>query len=49
MQGDQGDTQAQAHTDTALSGPLTNAEKWTVELITKLLELTHGQWLYHNI
>ena len=23
--------------------------KWTVELITKLLELTHGEWLFHNI
>jgi hypothetical protein len=49
MQGDQGDTQEQAHTDTALSGPRTNAEKWTVELITKLLELMHGEWLFHNI
>ncbi len=36
-------------THTALSGSRTNAEKWTVELITKLLEVTHGQWLYHNI
>jgi hypothetical protein len=36
-------------THTALSGSRTNAEKWTVELITKLLEVTHGQWLYRNI
>ncbi len=26
-----------------------NAEKWTVELITKLLEVTYGQWLYQNV
>ncbi len=36
-------------THTVLSGSRTNAEKWTVELITKLLEVTHGQWLHHNI
>ncbi len=33
-------------THTALS---VNAEKWTVELITKLLKVTHGQWLYRNV
>ena len=26
-----------------------SAEKWGVGLVTKLLEVTHGQWLYHNI
>jgi hypothetical protein len=36
-------------THTALSGSRNNAEKWTVELIPKLLEVTHGQWLYCNI
>jgi hypothetical protein len=36
-------------TYTALSGLRTSAEKWMGELITKLLEVTHGQWLYHNI
>ena len=24
-------------------------ERWTVGLITKLLEVTHGQWLYRNV
>ncbi len=33
----------------ALSGSRTRAEKWTGELITKLLEVMHGQWLYQNI
>ncbi len=36
-------------THTALSGSRTNTEKWTVELITKLQEVTHGQWLNRNI
>jgi hypothetical protein len=36
-------------TYTALSGSRTSAEKWTEELITKLLEVTYGQWLYPNI
>jgi hypothetical protein len=26
-----------------------SAEKWGVGLVTKLLEVTHGQWLYCNI
>ena len=26
-----------------------SAEKWGVGLVTKLLEVTHGQWLYRNI
>jgi hypothetical protein len=33
----------------ALSGSQTSAKKWTVKFITKLLMVTHGQWLYHNI
>ena len=36
-------------TYTALSGSSLSAERWTEELITKLLEVTHGQWLYRNI
>lgn len=36
---------------TALSGSRANAEKWSVELITKPLqiEVMHGQWLYHSV
>ena len=26
-----------------------SAEKWGVGLVTKLLEVAHGQWLYRNI
>ncbi len=26
-----------------------NAKKWGVGLVTKLLEMTHGQWFYRNI
>ncbi len=33
----------------ALSGLRMSAERWMGELITKLLEVTHGQWLYQNI
>ena len=36
-------------TYTSLSGSRMSAERWTEELITKLLEVTHGQWLYQNI
>jgi hypothetical protein len=36
-------------TYTALSRSHMSAERWTEELITKLLEVTHGQWLYRNI
>ncbi len=32
-----------------LSRSPTSAEEWMVELITKLLQVTHGQWLYRNI
>jgi hypothetical protein len=41
--------QAIQKTYTALSGSHNSAVKWMVELITKLLEVTQGQWLYHNI
>jgi hypothetical protein len=34
---------------TALRGTRKCAETWTEGLITKLLEATHGQWLYRNI
>ena len=30
-------------------GRIQRTEKWGVGLVTKLLEVTHGQWLYHNI
>jgi hypothetical protein len=36
-------------TYTAFRRSWTSAEKWMGELITKLLEVTHGQWLYCNI
>ena len=26
-----------------------NNERWGVELVTRLLEVTHGQWLYRNV
>ena len=34
---------------TALRGTRKCAKTWTEGLITKLLEATHGQWLYRNI
>ena len=30
-------------------GSWTSGIRWAEELITKLLEATHGQWLYRNI
>ena len=33
----------------ALSSYHLSIERWTTGLITKLLEVTHGQWLYRNI
>jgi hypothetical protein len=36
-------------THTALSGSRINAEKCTVEPITKLLEVMHSQWLCWNV
>jgi hypothetical protein len=32
----------------ALSGSRMNLEKWSSGLITRLLEITHGQWVYWN-
>ena len=36
-------------TYTTLCGNRTYAETWTEGLITKLLEATHGQWLYRKV
>ena len=33
----------------ALSSYHLSIERWTSGLITKLLEVTHGQWLYRNV
>ena len=32
-----------------IEGTHTSASRWTTGLILKLLETTHGQWLYHNV
>ena len=32
----------------AVNGSRTSLEKWCMILITRLLEITHGQWLYRN-
>lgn len=32
-----------------LSGSHWSVERWTIGLVTKLLEVTHGQWLYRNV
>jgi hypothetical protein len=32
----------------ALSGSRISLERWSSELITRLLENTHGQWVYQN-
>jgi hypothetical protein len=32
----------------ALNGSSMGLEKWTSGLITRLLEITHGQWIYQN-
>ncbi len=32
-----------------LHGLRTSVKQWSIDLITKLLEVTHGQWLYRNI
>ena len=37
------------NTYTALCGSRLSAERWTEELIKKLMEVTHGQWLYRNM
>ena len=31
------------------TGSTLSLEKWTIGLITRLLEVTHGQWLYRNV
>jgi hypothetical protein len=36
-------------THAGLQASQLSAEKWGVGLVTKLLEVTHGRWLYHNI
>jgi hypothetical protein len=33
----------------SIAGLRCNMEHWGRELITRLLEVTHGQWLYHNV
>ena len=33
----------------ALSGSRGSIDEWAKELITRLLECTHGQWLYRNV
>jgi hypothetical protein len=32
----------------ALNGSKMSLEKWSLGLITRLLEITHGQWVYQN-
>jgi hypothetical protein len=32
-----------------IKGTHTSAAQWTTGLILKLLEITHGQWLHHNV
>jgi hypothetical protein len=32
----------------AVNGSRMSLNKWSSGLITRLLEITHGQWLYHN-
>ncbi len=32
-----------------LHGSRVSAKRWGVGLVTKLLEVTHGQWLYQNV
>ena len=36
-------------THASVSGMRHNTERWGVELVTRLLEVTHGQWLYRNV
>ena len=33
----------------SVTGLRCNTECWERELVTRLLEVTHGQWLYHNV
>ena len=32
-----------------MGGSMMSIDKWTQGLVTKLLEVTHGQWLYRNV
>ena len=32
-----------------LSGSRLSLQRWAIGLVTKLLEVTHGQWLYRNV
>jgi hypothetical protein len=36
-------------THSSLTGLRCNTERWGRELVTRLLEVTHGQWLYRNV
>ena len=36
------------HNHLALSGSYLNGSKWTKSLISKLLHITHSQWINHN-
>ena len=36
-------------THASVSGMRHNTERWGVERVTHLLEITHGQWLYCNV
>ena len=36
-------------THASISGMWHNTKRWGVELVTCLLEVTHGQWLYCNV
>jgi len=36
-------------THASVLGMRHNTERWGVELVTHLLEVTHGQWLYRNV
>jgi hypothetical protein len=37
------------HTHTSITGLQCNTEHWGRELVTRLLKVTHGQWLYRNV
>jgi hypothetical protein len=36
-------------THSSVTGLQCNTERWGRELVTRLLEVTHGQWLYRNV
>jgi hypothetical protein len=37
------------HTHSSITGLQCNTERWGRELVTHLLEVMHGQWLYRNV